>query len=345
MLKKRINYYAGAAAVFTVIFLAWIFVVQEAMAVSRAKFRQMSGLERLEYYNNNTEDNDEKLSEGLRIPLPMNYRHEGVVTDVEAIDRIISIYIPNVSENFIYEHPIMGSSAGIEAMEAAASGRGLRVEIKTSQLKEPFLSYENGNMYVSFKDPREIYKRIVVVDPGHGGVDTGMEMGEYKESDLNLKISKYVRDLLEDKDIRVYMTRSSEVATTLEDRVGLANELDADAFISVHCNAEKDDKDVQHGTLVLYNARDTSGASLRLAELCMDGVTKSFGSKRLLCQKGDDIHIIRNSKVPVALVEVGFMTNAEELAKLIDPDNKRNAAAGIIDGVMKAYEKGIIGDD
>ena len=94
MLKKRINYYAWAAAIFTVVFLAWIFAVQEAMAVSRAKFRQMTGLERLEYYNNNTEDNDEKLSEGLRIPLPMNYRTEGVATDVEAIDRIISIYIP-----------------------------------------------------------------------------------------------------------------------------------------------------------------------------------------------------------------------------------------------------------
>ncbi len=345
MLKKRINYYAAAAAVFTVVFLAWIFAVQESLAVSRAKFRQMTGLERLEYYNNNTEDSDEKLKENLRIPLPMNYREDEVVTDVEAIDRIISIYIPNVSENFIYEHPIMGSSEGIKAMDAASFGRGLRVEIQTADLKEPFLTYENGNMYVSFKDPHEVYKRIVVVDPGHGGEDTGMEMGEHKESELNLTIAKYVRDLLEDKDIRVYMTRSSEVATTLEDRVGLANELDADAFISVHCNAEKDDNDVQQGTLVLYNARDTSGASLRLAELCMDGVTKSFGSKRLLCQKGDDIHIIRNSKVPVALVEVGFMTNADELKKLLNPEDQRNAAAGILDGVMKAYEKGIIGDD
>lgn len=345
MLKKRINYYAVAAAVFTVVFLAWIFAVQESLAVSRAKFRQMTGLERLEYYNNNTEDSDERLKESLRIPLPMNYREDGVVTDVEAIDRIISIYIPNVSENFIYEHPIMGSSAGIEAMDAAAFGRGLRVEIQTSELKEPFLTYENGNMYVSFKAPHEMYKRIVVVDPGHGGEDTGMEMGEHKESELNLIIAKYVRDLLEDKDIRVYMTRSSEVTTGLDQRVSLANELSADAFISVHCNAEKDDKDVQHGTLVLYNASDTSGASLRLAELCMDGVTKSFGSKRLLCQKGDDIYIIRNSKVPVALVEVGFMTNADELAKLLNPEDQRNAAAGILDGIMKAYEKGIIGDD
>ena len=345
MLKKRINYYAVAAAVFTVVFLAWIFVVQESLAVSRAKFRQMSGLERLEYYNNNTEDTDEKLSESLRIPLPLNYRQDGVVTDVEAIDRIISIYIPNVSENFIYEHPIMGSSTGIEAMDAAAFGRGLRVEIQTTDLKEPFLTYENGNMYVSFKDPHEVYKRIVVVDPGHGGEDTGMEMGEHKESELNLTIAKYVRDLLEDKDIRVYMTRSSEVTTGLDQRVSLANELEADAFISVHCNAEKDDKDVQHGTLVMYNASDTSGASLRLAELCMDGVTGSFGSKRLLCQKGDDIYIIRNSKVPVALVEVGFMTNADEFAKLLNPQDQRNAAAGILDGVMKAYEKGIIGDD
>ena len=345
MLKKRINCYAAAAAVFTVVFLAWIFIFQESLAVNRARFRQMSGLERLEYYNKNSNDTDEKLGEFLRIPLPLNYKEDEVVADVEAVDRIISIYIPDVSENFIYENPIMGSSQGIEAMDAAAFGRGLRVEIQTTELKEPSLTFENGNIYVSFKSPRELYKRIVVVDPGHGGEDTGMEMGENKESELNLQIAKYLRDLLEDKDIRVYMTRSSEVATSLEQRVGLANELDADAFISVHCNAEKDDKDVQHGTLVMYNAQDTSGSSLRLAELCMDGVTKAFGSKRLLCQKGDDIYIVKNSKVPVALVEVGFMTNADELAKLIDPESQRNAAAGILDGVMKAYEKGIIGDD
>ena len=145
MLKKRINYYAAAAAVFTVVFLVWIFIVQEALAVSKAKFRQMSGLERLEYYNNNTSDSDEKLSEYLRIPLPSDYREDGIVTDVDAIERIISIYIPNVSENFIYDHPIMGSSDGIEAMDSAAFGKGLRVEIQTTELKEPFLTYENGS--------------------------------------------------------------------------------------------------------------------------------------------------------------------------------------------------------
>ncbi len=344
VLKKRVNILAIAAVALTVIMLAWMFVFQETLAVTRARYRQMTGLERLEYYNSSLSDDDPRLEDCLRVALPKDYREADISTYVEPVSHIITIYVPNVAENFIYDNPIVGSDKGILAMDAGPSELGMRIQIQTEELSEPYLTYENRNMYISFKDPKEIYDRIVVVDAGHGGEDTGMEMGEYKESYLNLSIAKYVQDLLEDKGIRVYMTRSEDVTLTLEQRVNLANTLEADAFISVHCNAEKDDRDVMTGTQVLYNAEDTSGASLRLSELCMDGVTTHFGSKRLLCSKGNDIYIIRNSKVPVSLVEVGFMTNAEELAKLTDPEGQRNAAAGIIEGVMKAYERGIIHD-
>ena len=302
----------------------------------------MTGLERLEYNNNNNTDKDEKLNDHLRVTLPRNYREKDISTYVEPVTCIITIYIPNVTEPFIYDNPILGSDAGITGMDAGPSDMGMRLQIQTENLYEPVLSYENNYMYISFKDPKEVYDKIVVIDAGHGGEDSGMVAQDIKEADINLSIAKYTRDFLEDKGIRVYMTRTEDVTTTLEQRADLANRLEADAFISIHCNAQKDDEDTLFGTQILYNAEDTSGSSLRLAEFCMDGVTASFGSNRLVCSKGNDIFIIRSSKVPVALIEVGFMTNEDEMAKLISPEDQQNAASGIVDGVMKAYERGII---
>ena len=345
LLKRRVNIIAGVAVIFTLIIPAWIFIFQESLAVTRAKYRQMTGLERLEYNNNNLDDADELLTDHLRVALPKNYKEEDISTYVEPVSQIITVFVPKVTEAFIYDNPIVGCDKGIQAMDAGPSDLGLRIDIQTDDLYEPELLFENDHLYISFRNPRELYDRIVVVDPGHGGEDTGMVVQGCNESDLNLSIAKYVQQMFEDKGIRVYMTRSEDITTGLDQRVSLANKLKADAFISIHCNAEKDDNNVMKGTQVLYNAEDTSGAGLRLSELCMDGVTQHFGSVRLLCSKGNDIYIVRKSKVPVSLVEVGFMTNKEELNKLISPEGQRNAAAGIIDGVMKAYERGIIHDE
>ncbi|MBR5336895.1 MAG: N-acetylmuramoyl-L-alanine amidase [Lachnospiraceae bacterium] len=345
LFKRKYSYHAIAAIVFTVAMLAWMFFFRESLAVSRARYKQMTGLERLEYNNANIEETDEKLADHIRVPLPGNYREADVSTYVEPVSRIITIYIPKVTENFIYDNPIMGCETGITGLEAGPSDLGMRLQIRTEVLQEPVLTFEDRYMYISFKDPKEVYDKIVVVDAGHGGDDPGMSAQDTREADLNLTIAKYLQDLLEDKGIKVYMTRTEDVSTSLEQRVDLANSLEADAFISVHCNAQKDDEDTLMGTQVFYNAEDTSGASLRLAELCMDSVTSAFESNRLLCSKGNDIYIIRESKIPVALVEVGFMTNEAEMAKLLSPEYQRNAALGIADGVLKAYDRGIIHND
>ena len=57
-------------------------------------------------------------------------------------------------------------------------------------------------------------------------------------------------------------------------------------------------------------------------------------------KKGNDIYIIRTSEVPVALIEVGFMTNGEELAKLNSPDYQKQVAEGIYQAILRAFDEG-----
>lgn len=77
-----------------------------------------------------------------------------------------------------------------------------------------------------------------------------------------------------------------------------------------------------------------------LAQICMDNVTAATGNRAFGLLPADDIYIIRTSEAPVALVEVGFMTNRQELDNLANADYQKQAAQGIYNAIMQAFDEG-----
>lgn len=88
------------------------------------------------------------------------------------------------------------------------------------------------------------HRYTVVIDPGHGGKDAGAPGREVLEKDVVLEVGKRLRDLIkaEHPDVRVIMTRDTDVFLELRERAEIANKADADLFISVHCDAVADRK-------------------------------------------------------------------------------------------------------
>lgn len=179
-----------------------------------------------------------------------------------------------------------------------------------------------------------------------GAVKSGLQ-----EKDIDLAIVQEIKALFDNrkdhqmdgKSVGVYYTRLKDENPALERRVGLANAAHADLFVSVHNNstASTQAADYLHGTQVLYREKDESKmSSERFAQICLDEMTEALSSKKLGLLEGDDIYIIKNSKMPVALVEVGFMTNPGELEKLSSAEYQRKAAQGIYDAVQRAFEEG-----
>jgi N-acetylmuramoyl-L-alanine amidase len=76
------------------------------------------------------------------------------------------------------------------------------------------------------------------------------------------------------------------------------------------------------------------------AEICQSNVAGILGSKDLGLVPGDRIYIVRTSEVPVALIEVGYITNRKELANLASEDYQELAAQGIYNAIFEAFEKG-----
>ncbi|MDF2450727.1 MAG: N-acetylmuramoyl-L-alanine amidase [Bacteroidota bacterium] len=97
-------------------------------------------------------------------------------------------------------------------------------------------------IFCSFYKPKDDPKRkvkIIVIDPGHGGKDPGCNGVSCKEKDVALAVSLKLGKLIEEniKDVKVIFTRKTDVFVELEDRAKIANDNNADLFISIHCNA------------------------------------------------------------------------------------------------------------
>ena len=264
------------------------------------------------------------------------------------------------SEQLVESQPLTSASTGSEKEErwesdclqelqvssCTFSGNGCfttEVMMKFDKTYAYLLFEDDHNYYISLVRPKDVYDKIVVVDAGHGGNDSGTYSRDYAyhEKDMNLSMVLELKDLLEQEDIKVYYTRTTDQRLTLNQRVNLANDVEADFFVSIHCNAN----DVQgvHGTEVLYNEKQndwTTMNSKRFASICLREVVEEIGlDERGLVPRSKDVHIVGESKVPVALIEVAFMSNQGDLSFLTSKEGKQRVAKGVYDAILSAYEE------
>lgn len=179
----------------------------------------------------------------------------------------------------------------------------------------------------------------VVIDPGHGGSDPGATWNGAEEKNLNLAVALKVRSLLEEEvdiDIQVLMTREEDVFVSLYDRAEFANEKNADLFLSIHANALENNHDYE-GIMTFYHKSDRRGKEL--AEQVQGAVLKETGGKDR-GSKEEDYVVIRETKAPACLLEMGFITTQSELDRLLSPEYQDRIAAGIVQGIL-AYQNGI----
>ena len=95
--------------------------------------------------------------------------------------------------------------------------------------------------------------KTVIIDAGHGGKDPGAHGAYSKEKNIALGIAKKLRDLVNDEmgDVRVVMTRSTDVFVELHKRADIANDNQGNLFISIHCNSTPQRRSTEHGPLLL----------------------------------------------------------------------------------------------
>jgi N-acetylmuramoyl-L-alanine amidase len=174
---------------------------------------------------------------------------------------------------------------------------------------------------------------IIMLDPGHGGRDPGAVVGDVLEKDLNLEIVERLRALIDaEPDLTAKLTRTLDIYIALEERIEMAEQAGATLYISVHVNSF-DDPEASGIETIVADVRPLDDESWVLGELIQDGVVRATGG-RDRGTRGQDSYTQRAS-MPAVSVEVGYMTNPDELAKLLDPTYQQVIAEGILTGIRQ----------
>lgn len=180
--------------------------------------------------------------------------------------------------------------------------------------------------------------KVIVIDPGHGGSDPGAIGAQgLQEKTVNLAVALKTQALLEKAGAKVIMTRTSDVdvykpnstaADELKARSTIANNNKADVFVSIHSNAAGNRE--AGGTSTYYYRKtdyDTLLATTVQQSLLQAG--KRFDRKA----NAANFYVNKRTLMPAVLVEMAFLTNAEEERLLGDPKFQQKMAQGIVDGL------------
>ncbi len=293
---------------------------------------------------------EDEEDDGLTFKLPLGNGVDEDAIDVSMnyVTKTMTISIEEATDEDISAHPLSGSSTHIDDIVFEGDYDNLYYEITFDEYYDYTIYIEENNYCIELCDPHDLYDYVVIVDPGHGGEDSpGTVWDGVLESDITLDIGnaimEYKEELASKYRIGLYTTRTQDVYTYLSGRVDMANGMDADLFISIHCNSSGGtyvDNSIS-GVEALYNETDGTGMSCALANLICDYVSYAVDARNRGSAKGSMVRIIRDSEVPVALCEVGFMSNSYELGMMQTEEYQNKLAKGFYEAIIYAYENGL----
>ena len=194
--------------------------------------------------------------------------------------------------------------------------------------------------------PRDFHQFIVVIDPGHGGQQPGTSHHGLVEKNLVLTIAQMVMEYLDrNPNIQAYMTRHEDVTVLNSWRAEFANEKGADLFVSIHANAV-DNRPHVSGIETWYHDHPRengwSFTSRQFATIMQRNMIRATGANNRGLMRsnpapGRGIIVLRDTYMPSALVEVGFLTNQQEAGRLATTAYQRMIARAIYDGIVEAF--------
>ncbi|MBP1914463.1 N-acetylmuramoyl-L-alanine amidase [Lederbergia galactosidilyticus] len=188
--------------------------------------------------------------------------------------------------------------------------------------------------------------KIIYLDPGHGGPDGGAGDSEALEKDIALEVSRKLRDYLQEQGALVLMTRETDKdlagdvrgysrrkRADLHKRVELVNESDADLVISIHLNAIPSPR--WSGAQTFYMPH--YAANKRAATFIQAELVETLENTNRKAKVIENVYLLKKSKKPSALVEIGFLSNPTERENLLLDSYQDKVAFSIYKGITRYF--------
>lgn len=185
-------------------------------------------------------------------------------------------------------------------------------------------------------------QRVIVLDPGHGGLDNGASIAGVDEDELNLEISFALKEELESRGATVYMTRTDDQDMTRRDynyskqddmylRALKIDEYQPDLFLSIHLNSSNSSA---WGSQVFYYKKSEDGK--RLADSIHNQMKTLTGTRKNI--SSSSFYILRATQSLGVLIECGFLSNANERGQLKSRSYHKKLATVISDGIQDYFQ-------
>ena len=265
--------------------------------------------------------------------------HAGALMDQNGDYRIDSAAVK------IVEDALIRKRKQIDYAERERLRRLEKQRAKQRELERKRRQQENRKKKIRLKT-----RPLIVIDPGHGGVDPGAirlfnnrndrraKLSSNMEKTIVLNVSKQVAKVLKAAGARVVMTRSKDRFVELDDRAAISNRLKPRLFISIHADSALTRRSWGH--TVFYPRRlSSTGRSYKIGKAIDKKLRKITKGRRGVRQHTRNLRVLEKTKSSALLVELGFLSNRTESAKLVTSSYQKKLAKAIAQAIIEQIEK------
>lgn len=269
-----------------------------------------------------------------------------VIYGIDRTNSMFDLYLYNIenSQNFNLKSSLMFEGAKLTDLKGGGvkisiplakedelnihsgiDGKTLRLKIKCER-KEIIKADEPVIKPQPAVPVKKDNKKVIVIDPGHGGSDHGAIRNNISEKNITLDISQRVTSLLEKKGYVVYMTRETDATVSLQDRVEISEDICPEIFVSIHVNSSNSES--PNGIETHYYKDNSLDLAKTVHASMLNHV--SANNRGLFKSK---FYVINHTTAPAILVEIGFLSNPSERAQLVSESRKQATAKAIAEGI------------
>jgi N-acetylmuramoyl-L-alanine amidase len=219
----------------------------------------------------------------------------------------------------------------------------LNLQLRSPQQWGYQMAYRGNNLVISLREPPKLSRNpqqplqnlTVVVDAGHGGIDSGAigraNGSTYLEKTVNIDLSTYLQRELQIRGARVVMTRTTDINPSLDDRQAIINQSQPVVSISIHHDAATPGRS-SGASIYWYHPQSQDFAASLLKYFSDKGDRPILNNNGVIYRS---FALARPSIAPAVLLEVGFMTNPTEITDLAQPGRQQQLANVLADGIVQ----------
>ena len=281
---------------------------------------------------------DQTADRQICIPLEAGTKAENVVVENHYMEKELWIYIQTGRKAFYREQRITGDLTPVEKGICEARNEGVLLRLSMQEVLEYHSTLEEGVLRIDYVSPKELYDRIVVLDPAGGGSDRGVTASGCQEKDIALAVARQTAQLMEDQKVKVYLTRSEDTEVSQEARKAFADWVDADLYLEIGLSADPENTDT-YGISAEYNDEYyiPEFGNIQWADCVARQVTVAASNRAVGVIPASEGDILWDLTIPAARISLGYVTNANERQLLEQDSYQKKLAEGIAEAINEVY--------